>query len=104
MDKGQKIIKERSEVYGEFHEIARTNKFAMDAIRQSSQWSQLVSKEQIAIEMCIHKIARIVNSPYAKGRFNAESDMQEAYKAWLDSWLDASNYLKLGCPEAFRDE
>ena len=91
------ILKERGKQYGDFDMVANTTHWLRDAVQNGTQWNQLTFREQEGILMALHKIARIVNMPYAQSRDD------ETQSAWRDSWIDAVNYLKLGYPYAFDD-
>ena len=76
---GEEIIEERGDRYGEFAEQAKISQSLKRIVWSTPNWSRLEDFQKESIEMCIHKLARILNG-------------DPDYK---DSWEDASLYLKL---------
>lgn len=70
---------ERGERYGLFETQASLSQSLKDAFRQHPKWDSLSADKREAIEMCAHKMARIVNGD----------------PEYLDSWLDCIGYMTL---------
>ena len=76
---GEEIIEERDARYGEWAEQATISQRLKRIVGNTPNWSTLEDFQKESIEMCLHKLSRILNG-------------DPDYK---DSWEDASLYLKL---------
>lgn len=96
MNKVDETLQDRGEAYGDFKEIAEVdNQFRFAAAYSGNfYWMDAIAKE--AVLMTMHKLARIICSPYWK-----DKDNTKAKEHMLDSALDMAAYIKLGFPEAF---
>lgn len=75
----QKTIKDRTKTYGEFKDISYISQNMKIFMTVGKNWYKLTNHEREALEMIIHKIARIVN-----GEPNQK-----------DSWHDIIGYAQL---------
>jgi len=75
----EKIIAERSEQYGAWRSQGAIAQSLKQAVRNGESWKSMLPCQRESIDMCLHKISRIVN-----GNYNNR-----------DSWLDAGAYMQL---------
>ena len=75
----EKILEEREKAYGGFEKVAFVSQSLKSAVRYEKGWTELYMFEQEAIEMILHKIARIVNGG----------------SKLIDEWLDIAGYATL---------
>lgn len=73
------ILKERGERYGNFDTHARISQDLKLVMSTTSGWERLGSDQKEALEMIVHKIARILNG---------DPD-------YADSWHDIAGYAEL---------
>jgi hypothetical protein len=84
VDKGEvsmdnEVIKERTQTYGEFSGVAQLSQDLKAQIKIHTNWHDLGEDKKEALEMILHKVARIVNG-------------DPNYK---DSWVDIAGYAEL---------
>jgi len=72
-------LTERGSRYGKFVDHARTTQDLKDHLQMAPSWGQLEADQKEALEMIVHKIARIVNGD----------------PNYHDSWHDISGYATL---------
>lgn len=72
-------LEERGQVYGEFKDNGRIAQLLKNVARGSSGWMRLQHDQKEALEMILHKIARIVNGD----------------PNYVDSWTDIAGYARL---------
>jgi hypothetical protein len=72
-------LNERGERYGEFSEFSVICQSLKDIIRNTKGWGKLTPSQKEALEMIMHKSARILNGD----------------PNWVDSWHDISGYASL---------
>lgn len=76
-------LDEREQLYGSFKDNAYTAQSLKTVLRCHGNWYRLQAYEQEALEMIVHKIARILNAnPEQKPRYT-------------DSWHDIAGYATL---------
>lgn len=75
----EQLLLERATQYGDFSDLARLARQFKNVMTNSSNWNGLNPMQQEALDMIVHKIARILN-----GDPNLE-----------DSWNDIAGYAKL---------
>lgn len=76
-------LDEREQLYGSFKDNANTAQHFKSVLRCHVNWYKLQPFEQEALEMIVHKIARILNAnPEQKPRYT-------------DSWHDIAGYATL---------
>lgn len=76
------LVSGRDETYGGFENIAITTQDLKSIVRDAPRYPTLRETEAEAIDMILHKIARIVNG----------ADNEAAI---LDSWRDIAGYASL---------
>ena len=74
-----KILNERQEKYGDFEGCAELSQSLKNAIREHPGYEEIESYQQEALEMILHKVARIVNG-------NPD---------YIDSWAGIAGYSQL---------
>lgn len=74
-----KTLKERGSRYGTFKSHARISQNMKFAMKASPNWNELTEDKQEALDMIVHKIARILNGD----------------PNYTDSWHDIVGYAKL---------
>lgn len=72
-------LKERGERYGKFADHAAISQSITMYIRNRGHWNDLSDDQREALEMIVHKIARILNGD----------------PNYADSWVDIAGYAKL---------
>lgn len=72
-------LKERGTRYGEFIDHARISQNIKEAMKDSKNWESLSPDMKEALEMCAHKVARILNGD----------------PVYVDSWHDIIGYVRL---------
>jgi hypothetical protein len=75
----KEILEQRGERYGYFTNHAHISQNMKFIMRKSKQWTNLSDDKKEALDMIVHKIARILNG-------------DPEYK---DSWTDIRGYTKL---------
>lgn len=73
------ILVERGKTHGIFKEHAKVSQNLKEAARSSKNWDSLQAFQKEAIEMSLHKLARILSGD-AK---------------YIDSWRDMAAYIEL---------
>lgn len=73
------ILEERGRRYGLFKDHAMIAQTIKDMMKQEEGWARLAPDQKEALEMIVHKIARILNG---------DPD-------YADSWIDIAGYAKL---------
>ena len=79
MPSNDELIKDRGSEYGDFCTQANIAQGLKMFVRNGISWSSMGNSKKEAIDMCLHKISRIVNGNHSN----------------IDSWQDASAYLQL---------
>lgn len=74
-----KTLKERGKRYGKFTEHAQISQDLQDVMRATPGWERLDATKREALQMNMHKVARILNG-------------DPEYK---DNWHDIGGYVKL---------
>lgn len=73
------ILVERGKRYGLFKDHASISQTIKDMMKQEEGWARLAPDQKEALEMIVHKIARILNGD----------------PNYADSWVDIAGYAKL---------
>ena len=73
------ILEERGRRYGLFKDHAMIAQTIKDMMKQEEGWARLDPDQKEALEMIVHKIARILNGD----------------PNYADSWVDIAGYAKL---------
>ncbi|WP_395143677.1 DUF6378 domain-containing protein [Moraxella atlantae] len=73
------ILKERGNNYGSFYSNALISQALKHTIKHGSTYNELSYCQKEALDMIVHKIARIVNGD----------------NTYLDSWIDIIGYSQL---------
>ncbi len=73
------ILNMRGSNYGRFIDHATLAQVLKDTARSSSSWERMMPDQKEAIDMVMHKIARILNG-------NPD---------YVDSWVDIEGYVRL---------
>lgn len=73
------VLAERGSRYGVFKDHARITQLLKETMRQQPGWRRLSPSQMEALEMVVHKIARILNGD----------------PGYLDSWVDIEGYVRL---------
>lgn len=79
MSEIDKVLNERHKVYGEFSDVATLSQGLKQVVRTHTTWDTLTASQHEAIELILHKIARIVNGN----------------SFYIDSWRDIVGYAQL---------
>jgi hypothetical protein len=74
-----KTLAERGSRYGKFSEHAIISQNLQDAMHAAPGWGRLAADQKEGLQMCAHKIARILNGD----------------PNYADNWLDGAGYLRL---------
>lgn len=72
-------LKERGKTYGQFRDHAEISQTLKKVMRCSNKWSFLEDDMKEALEMIMHKVARILNGN----------------PKYADSWVDIAGYTQL---------
>ena len=75
----ENILTERGKRYGLFKDHANISQTIKDMMKQEEGWARLAPDQKEALEMIVHKIARILNGD----------------PNYVDSWVDIAGYAKL---------
>jgi hypothetical protein len=75
----EKTLAERGQNYGRFEDHARIARSLKTVMRHTRVWTKLAPFQQEALDMIVHKIARILNG-------NPD---------YVDSWVDIAGYSTL---------
>lgn len=75
----KKILAERDSTYGKFENHASISQMLKLVLKSEEQWYFLAPDQREALEMIMHKVARIIN-----GNPN-----------YIDSWVDITGYSQL---------
>ena len=75
----EKTLAERGQNYGKFEDHARIARSLKAVMRHTRVWTKLAPFQQEALDMIVHKIARILNG-------NPD---------YVDSWVDIAGYATL---------
>lgn len=78
-----KILEQRQKVHGEFRDHASISQGLKEIVRSGRNWAKLEPYQKEAIDMCFHKIARIL----------------DGNRDYIDSWRDAAAYIELATRE-----
>ena len=73
------ILAERGKTHGDFKDHAKLSQNLKEVARSSKNWANLQDFQKEAIEMSLHKLARILSG-------NAK---------YIDSWRDMAAYIEL---------
>nr|WP_314468899.1 hypothetical protein [uncultured Campylobacter sp.] len=73
------ILAEREKTHGDFKDHAKLSQNLKEVARSSKNWANLQDFQKEAIEMSLHKLARILSG-------NAK---------YIDSWRDMAAYIEL---------
>ena len=73
------ILAERGKTHGDFKDHAKLSQDLKEVARSSKNWANLQAFQKEAIEMSLHKLARILSG-------NAN---------YIDSWRDMAAYIEL---------
>jgi hypothetical protein len=82
----QRILSERESRYGDFESLSTLSQALKSVARGHAGWDKLPDGGKEALEMTLHKIARIVNGDCT----------------YMDSWDDAGGYLMRGAEASRR--
>jgi hypothetical protein len=82
----QRILSERESRYGDFESLSTLSQALKSAVWSHAGWDNLPDAGKEALEMTLHKIARIVNGDCT----------------YEDSWDDAGGYLMRGAEASCR--
>lgn len=80
------ILTERGSKYGSFTRLSVYEQLLKDAIRNHPQWEQLRPFEKTAIEMILHKVARLVNGGGGSNHLDTVIDIQGYAKLIQDEY------------------
>lgn len=83
MDKIEETLKERGSNYGSFADNAVTTQLLKIHFRSRPSWSAMDAYHKEALDMIVHKLARIVNGD----------------PNYIDSWVDIAGYATLVAKE-----
>ena len=75
----EEVLKQRQATYGSFTKNAEVSQMLKYFMNQGTNYKQMPVAHREALEMIVHKIARIVN-----GDFN-----------YIDNWIDICGYSQL---------
>ena len=74
------LLAERRSTHGDFAENARVDRALQRVAQESPNWSRLTDGQALAVEMILHKLARILSGD----------------PGHVDHWDDVSGYARLG--------
>jgi Domain of unknown function (DUF6378) len=79
-DDTSRLLAERRNTHGTFAENARVDRALQRAAQESLNWSHLADGQALAVEMILHKLARILSGD----------------PGHADHWDDIGGYARLG--------
>lgn len=77
------ILEERQKTHGNFTTHALISQNLKEIARNGRNWAKLEPYQKEAIDMCFHKIARVL----------------DGNQDYIDSWRDAAGYIELATRE-----
>ncbi len=85
------VLSERGSVYGDFRTQADLCQLLKDDVRNQGNWQKLQPYEKEAIDMILHKIARLVNGGGGSKHIDTVVDLQGYSKLIQDEYERIGN-------------
>lgn len=83
-----KVLEERGKKYGDFDDHAEIAQSLKTVMRTTNGWRRLTPSQKEALEMIMHKTARILNGD----------------PSYIDSWTDIIGYARLVEQELIQEQ